>query len=70
MISNEVFDIKREEHREDISERGVAIIFGRRRHDVRGGWRKLHNEQLHNLYVLPSIIIMIKSRRMRKERTI
>jgi hypothetical protein len=32
---------------------------------VRGGWRKLHNEELHNLYSSPSIIRMIKSRRMR-----
>jgi hypothetical protein len=32
---------------------------------VKGGWRKLHNEELHNLYSLPSIIRMIKSRRMR-----
>jgi hypothetical protein len=30
-----------------------------------GGWRKLHNEALHNLYSSPSIIRMIKSRRMR-----
>jgi hypothetical protein len=32
---------------------------------VLGGWRKLHNEGLRNLYSLPGIIIMIKSRRMR-----
>jgi hypothetical protein len=32
---------------------------------VTGGWRKLHNEELHNLYSSPSIIRMIKSRRMR-----
>jgi hypothetical protein len=32
---------------------------------VTGGWRKLHNEELHNLYYLPSIIRIIKSRRMR-----
>jgi hypothetical protein len=32
---------------------------------VTGGWRKLHNEKLHNLYSSPSIIKMIKSRRMR-----
>jgi hypothetical protein len=32
---------------------------------VGGGWRKLHNEELHNLYSSPSIIRMIKSRRMR-----
>jgi hypothetical protein len=30
-----------------------------------GGWRKLHNEEIHNLYSLPSIIRIIKSRRMR-----
>jgi hypothetical protein len=32
---------------------------------VKEGWRKLHNEELHNLYSSPSIIRMIKSRRMR-----
>jgi hypothetical protein len=32
---------------------------------VKGGWRKLHNEELHNLYSSPSIIRIIKSRRMR-----
>jgi hypothetical protein len=32
---------------------------------VTGGWRKLHNEEIHNLYSSPSIIRMIKSRRMR-----
>jgi hypothetical protein len=30
-----------------------------------GGWEKLHNEELHNLYSSPSIIRIIKSRRMR-----
>jgi hypothetical protein len=40
-------------------------IFGPKRDGVTGGWRKLHNEELHNLYSSPSIIRMIKSRRMR-----
>jgi hypothetical protein len=31
---------------------------------VTGGWRKLHNEELQNLYSLPRIIMMIKSRRL------
>jgi hypothetical protein len=40
-------------------------IFGPKRDEVIGGWRKLHNEELHNLYSSPSIISMIKPRRMR-----
>jgi hypothetical protein len=40
-------------------------IFGPNRGEMVEGWRKLHNEELHNLYSLPSIIRMIKPRRMR-----
>jgi hypothetical protein len=40
-------------------------IFGPKRDEVTGGWRKLHNEELHNLHSSQSIIRMIKSRRMR-----
>jgi hypothetical protein len=40
-------------------------LFGPKRDEETGNWRKLHNEELHNLYSPPSIIIMIKSRRMR-----
>jgi hypothetical protein len=40
-------------------------IFGPKGDEVTGGWRKLHNVELHNLYSPPSIIRMIKSRRMR-----
>jgi hypothetical protein len=40
-------------------------IFGPKRDGVMGGWRKLHNEELHDLYSSPSIIRIIKSRRMR-----
>jgi hypothetical protein len=40
-------------------------IFGPKRDRVMGGWRQLHNEELHNLYSSPSIIRIIKSRRMR-----
>jgi hypothetical protein len=40
-------------------------ICGPRRDDVTGAWRKLHNEELHNLYSPPSIITIIKSGRMR-----
>jgi hypothetical protein len=34
------------------------------RDEVTGGWRKLHNEEIHNLYSSPSTIRMIRSRRM------
>jgi hypothetical protein len=40
-------------------------IFGPKRDGVMGGWRKLPNEELLNLYSSPSIIGIIKSRRMR-----
>jgi hypothetical protein len=40
-------------------------IFGPKRDEVTGEWRKLHNEELRDLYSSPSIIRIIKSRRMR-----
>jgi hypothetical protein len=40
-------------------------IFGPKRDEVTGGWRKLHNE-LHDLYSLPSIIRMVESRRVNR----
>jgi hypothetical protein len=40
-------------------------IFGPKRDEVIGGWKKLHNCELYNLYSSPSIIRMIKSRKMR-----
>jgi hypothetical protein len=40
-------------------------IFGPKRAEVRGGWRKLHNEELRNLYSSPSIIRMINLRSIR-----
>jgi hypothetical protein len=40
-------------------------IFGPKRDEVTGDWRKLRNEEHHNLYSLPNIIRMIKSRKMR-----
>jgi hypothetical protein len=44
--------------------RVLRRIFGRKRDEVAGDWRKLHNEELHNLYCSPSIIRIMKSRRM------
>jgi hypothetical protein len=45
--------------------RVLRRIFGPKRDEVTGGWRKLHNEERHNLYSLPSIIRIIKSRTMK-----
>jgi hypothetical protein len=43
--------------------RVLRRIFGPKRNEVTGDWRKLHNEELHNFYSSPNIIRMIKSRR-------
>jgi hypothetical protein len=45
--------------------RVLRRIFGPKRDNVTGDWRKLHNEELHNLCSSPNINRMIKSRRMR-----
>ena len=45
--------------------RVLRRIFGPKRDEVKGEWRKLHNEELHNLYSSPNIVRVIKSRRMR-----
>jgi hypothetical protein len=56
--------ILREEHRLRVIEnRVLRRIFGPKRDEVTGEWRKLHNKELHNLYFSPNIIRMIKSRR-------
>jgi hypothetical protein len=56
----------REEHRLRVFEnRVLRRIFGPKRDDVTGEWRKLHNEELHDLYCSPNIIRIIKARRMR-----
>jgi hypothetical protein len=55
----------REEHRLGVFEnRVMRRIFGPKRDEVTGEWRKLHNEELHDLYSSPSIIRIIKARRM------
>jgi hypothetical protein len=58
--------ILREEHRLRVFEnRVLRSIFGWKRDGVTGEWRKLHNEELCDLYSSPSIIRIIKSKRMR-----
>jgi hypothetical protein len=55
----------REERRLRVFENRVfRRLFGPKRDEETGGWRKLHNEELHNLYSSPNIIRMIKSQKM------
>jgi hypothetical protein len=56
----------RAEHRLRVFEKRVLRrIFGPKRDEVTGGWGKEHNEELHSLYSSPSIIRMLKSRRIK-----
>jgi hypothetical protein len=58
--------ILREERRLRVFEnRVLRRVFGLRRDEVTGEWRKLHNEELNDLYSLPNIVRVVKSRRMR-----
>jgi hypothetical protein len=43
----------------------LRSVFGSKRDEVTGEWRKLHNEELHDLYSSPNIVRVTKSRRMR-----
>jgi hypothetical protein len=59
----------REKHRLGVYENGVLRrIFGPKRDEVTGEWRKLHNEELYDLYSSLSIIRTIKARRMGEKR--
>jgi hypothetical protein len=56
----------REERRLKVFENWVlSRVFGPKRDEVRGEWRKLHKEELDDLYSLPNIVRVVKSRRMR-----
>jgi transcription termination factor 2 len=56
----------REEHRLRVFEnRVLRRVFEPKRDEVTGEWRKLHNEKLNDLYSLPNIVRVVKSRRMR-----
>ena len=61
----------REERRLRVFENGVLRrVFGPKRDDVTGEWRKLHNEELNDLHCSPNIIRVIKSRRMKWARNV
>jgi len=56
----------REERRLRVFEsRVLRRVFGPKRDEVTGEWRKLHNEELRDLYSLPNIVRVVKSRRTR-----
>jgi len=56
----------REERRLMVFEnRVLRKVFGPKRGEVTGEWRKLHNEELNDVYSLPNIVRVVKSRRMR-----
>jgi hypothetical protein len=57
--------VREEQELRVFEKRVLRRIFGPKRDGVTGGWRKLHTEELRNLYSSPSIIRIIKSRRMR-----
>jgi hypothetical protein len=60
------FAIK-EQHRFKVCENSVPRkVFGFKCDEVTGGLRKLHNEELHNLYPSPNVIMVIKSMSMRR----
>jgi hypothetical protein len=50
-----------------LENRVLRMIFGPKRDEVTGEWRKLHNEELRDLYSSPSIVRRVKARRMRWE---
>ena len=64
-MRNLVADIEGGTWAEGFENRVLRSVFGPKRDEVTGEWRKIHNEELSDLYSLPNIVRMVKSRRMR-----
>jgi len=58
--------LRKERRLKVFEKRVLRRIFGPKRDDVTGEWRKLHNEEFNDLYSSPNIVWVIKSRRMRR----
>jgi hypothetical protein len=57
----ETLPLTRNEHILVVFEnRALRRLFGPKRGEVAGGWRRLHNEELHNLYVSPNVMRVVK----------
>ena len=63
--SEKVFEVTKMLMLRVFENRVLRTIFGPKRHSVTGEWRKLHNEELNDLYSSSNIVRVIKSRRMR-----
>ena len=59
-MRNLVTHIERETQAVGVREQGVEKDFGPKRHDVTGEWRKVHNEELNDLYCSSNIVRVIK----------
>jgi hypothetical protein len=57
--------LKEERRLKAFENRVLRRVFGPKRDEVTGEWRKLYNEELNSLYSLPNIVRVVKSRRMR-----
>jgi hypothetical protein len=64
MVQNLAMTLKEEYRLRVFEKRVLRRMFGLRRDEVTGGWRKLHNEEILNLYPSASVIKMIKPRKM------
>jgi hypothetical protein len=57
--------LRKERRLKVFENRVLRRVFGPRRDEVTGEWRKLHNEELNDLFSLPNIVRVVKSRKMR-----